>query len=211
MRAPRSTSWAPTPRSSVRPCGAAVSITSGPKPSITTGSTVRRTEKFLLLATVVATETPASQHSPVSLSEPEFVDSFSIPDTHSPDDDKVYFFFKERAVEAGQWDRRVYSRVARVCKVGTPKSVQIFPFFEFRRDTRKMTLILSLFAVAVTSLICAQAELLLLFMLPEQGVCAVPLKCPNKVPHLIFISFCLKCEGPPALDDCLDLYINKAI
>uniref|UniRef100_A0A3Q0RC94 Si:dkey-49n23.1 n=1 Tax=Amphilophus citrinellus TaxID=61819 RepID=A0A3Q0RC94_AMPCI len=47
---------------------------------------------------------------------PDFVGSFSIPDTHSPDDDKVYFFLKERAVEAGQWDRRVYSRVARVCK-----------------------------------------------------------------------------------------------
>uniref|UniRef100_A0A3Q2C649 Sema domain-containing protein n=1 Tax=Cyprinodon variegatus TaxID=28743 RepID=A0A3Q2C649_CYPVA len=51
------------------------------------------------------------------LNEPDFVGSFSIPDTHSPDDDKVYFFFKEKAVEAGQWDRRVYSRVARVCKV----------------------------------------------------------------------------------------------
>lgn len=49
--------------------------------------------------------------------EPDFVGSFSIPDTHSPDDDKVYFFFKEKAVEAGQWDQRVYSRVARVCKV----------------------------------------------------------------------------------------------
>ncbi|XP_060925488.1 semaphorin-3D isoform X2 [Limanda limanda] len=50
------------------------------------------------------------------LNEPEFVGSFSIPDTRSPDDDKVYFFFKEKAVEAGQWDKRVYSRVARVCK-----------------------------------------------------------------------------------------------
>lgn len=58
-------------------------------------------------------------HLHVSLTEPEFVGSFSIPDTHSPDDDKVYFFFKERAVEAGQWDKRVYSRVARVCKVET--------------------------------------------------------------------------------------------
>ncbi|CAB1441478.1 unnamed protein product [Pleuronectes platessa] len=48
--------------------------------------------------------------------EPEFIASFSIPDTHSPDDDKVYFFFKDKAVEAGQWDKRVYSRVARVCK-----------------------------------------------------------------------------------------------
>ncbi|XP_033935843.1 semaphorin-3D-like, partial [Pseudochaenichthys georgianus] len=50
------------------------------------------------------------------LNEPEFVGSFSIPDTHSPDDDKVYFFFRERAVEAGQWEKRTHSRVARVCK-----------------------------------------------------------------------------------------------
>uniref|UniRef100_A0A665TJG7 Semaphorin-3D-like n=1 Tax=Echeneis naucrates TaxID=173247 RepID=A0A665TJG7_ECHNA len=59
------------------------------------------------------------------LNEPEFVGSFSIPDTHSPDDDKLYFFFKERAVEAGQWDKRVYSRVARVCKndVGGKRSL----------------------------------------------------------------------------------------
>lgn len=55
--------------------------------------------------------------SALSPSEPDFVSSFSIPDTHSPDDDKIYFFFKEKAVEAEQWDRRVYSRVARVCKV----------------------------------------------------------------------------------------------
>uniref|UniRef100_A0A3P9NYM7 Si:dkey-49n23.1 n=1 Tax=Poecilia reticulata TaxID=8081 RepID=A0A3P9NYM7_POERE len=42
-----------------------------------------------------------------------------------PDDDKVYFFFKEKAVEAGQWDQRVYSRVARVCKndVGGKRSL----------------------------------------------------------------------------------------
>uniref|UniRef100_A0A3P9BRS4 Si:dkey-49n23.1 n=1 Tax=Maylandia zebra TaxID=106582 RepID=A0A3P9BRS4_9CICH len=61
-------------------------------------------------------ESSQSQMCTVSLSEPDFVGSFSIPDTRSPDDDKVYFFFKERAVEAGQWDKRVYSRVARVCK-----------------------------------------------------------------------------------------------
>ncbi|XP_013870771.1 semaphorin-3D [Austrofundulus limnaeus] len=59
------------------------------------------------------------------LNEPEFVGSFSIPDTHSPDDDKLYFFFKEKAVETGQWDQRVYSRVARVCKndVGGKRSL----------------------------------------------------------------------------------------
>ncbi|XP_019900489.2 semaphorin-3D isoform X1 [Esox lucius] len=58
------------------------------------------------------------------LNEPEFVGSFSIPDTHSVDDDKVYFFFKETAVESSQWDRRVYSRVARVCKVNGCTTVQ---------------------------------------------------------------------------------------
>ncbi|XP_030632535.1 semaphorin-3D [Chanos chanos] len=50
------------------------------------------------------------------LNEPEFVGSYSIPDTHSVDDDKVYFFFKETAVESNQFDKRIYSRVARVCK-----------------------------------------------------------------------------------------------
>ncbi|KAK6320838.1 hypothetical protein J4Q44_G00078140 [Coregonus suidteri] len=59
------------------------------------------------------------------LNEPKFVGSFSIPDTHSVDDDKVYFFLKETAVESSQWDKRVYSRVARICKndVGGKRSL----------------------------------------------------------------------------------------
>ncbi|KAK3536475.1 hypothetical protein QTP86_013797 [Hemibagrus guttatus] len=59
------------------------------------------------------------------LNEPEFVGSFSIADTHSLNDDKVYFFFKETAVESNQLDKRVYSRVARVCKndVGGKRSL----------------------------------------------------------------------------------------
>ncbi|GAA6106959.1 semaphorin-3D [Tachysurus ichikawai] len=59
------------------------------------------------------------------LNEPEFVGSFSIPDTHSLNDDKVYFFFKETAVESNQLDKRIYSRVARVCKndVGGKRSL----------------------------------------------------------------------------------------
>ncbi|XP_038872482.1 semaphorin-3D-like isoform X1 [Salvelinus namaycush] len=59
------------------------------------------------------------------LNEPVFVGSFSIPDTQSVDDDKVYFFLKETAVESSQWDKRVYSRVARICKndVGGKRSL----------------------------------------------------------------------------------------
>ncbi|KAK1158527.1 semaphorin-3D-like [Acipenser oxyrinchus oxyrinchus] len=59
------------------------------------------------------------------LNDPKFIGSYSIPDTHSPDDDKVYFFFKETAVESNQWDKRIYTRVARVCKndVGGKRSL----------------------------------------------------------------------------------------
>ncbi|NXM60511.1 SEM3D protein, partial [Illadopsis cleaveri] len=52
------------------------------------------------------------------LHEPAFVGAYAIPDTYNPHDDKVYIFFRETAMEAGQWDwRHIHARVARVCKV----------------------------------------------------------------------------------------------
>ncbi|KFP87913.1 Semaphorin-3D, partial [Apaloderma vittatum] len=52
------------------------------------------------------------------LHEPTFVSAYAIPDTYNPHDDKVYIFFRETAMEAGQWERRhIHARVARVCKV----------------------------------------------------------------------------------------------
>ncbi|XP_057263634.1 semaphorin-3D-like isoform X1 [Pezoporus wallicus] len=51
------------------------------------------------------------------LHEPAFVGAYAIPDTYNPHDDKVYIFFRETAMEAGQWERRhIQARVARVCK-----------------------------------------------------------------------------------------------
>ncbi|KAM3847778.1 semaphorin-3D-like [Vipera latastei] len=51
------------------------------------------------------------------LNEPVFIKAHAIPDTYSHEDDKVYIFFRETAVEAGQWEkRRIHARVARVCK-----------------------------------------------------------------------------------------------
>lgn len=47
-----------------------------------------------------------------------FIKAHAIPDTYSHEDDKAYIFFRETAVEAGQWEkRRIHARVARVCKV----------------------------------------------------------------------------------------------
>ncbi|NXN94990.1 SEM3D protein, partial [Rhinopomastus cyanomelas] len=52
------------------------------------------------------------------LHEPAFVSAYAIPDTYNPHDDKIYIFFRETAMEAGQWERRhIHARVARVCKV----------------------------------------------------------------------------------------------
>ncbi|XP_071406722.1 semaphorin-3D-like [Pithys albifrons albifrons] len=60
------------------------------------------------------------------LHEPAFIGAYAIPDTYNPHDDKVYIFFRETAVEAGQWERRhIHARVARVCKndVGGKRSL----------------------------------------------------------------------------------------
>ncbi|KAL4659500.1 semaphorin-3D [Arapaima gigas] len=46
--------------------------------------------------------------------EAKFIAAHAIADTYNPDDDKVYFFFREASREAA--DKRVYSRVARVCQ-----------------------------------------------------------------------------------------------
>ena len=142
---PQSTSLEQTLWSSAQRSRAAVNTTSAPKPTTTTGWTVRRTSlsawswfqqllesicffppseiqivissyylfssslTFLLFLTLCPP--PLSLRARAS-SAPSPSRTLTV-----PDDDKVYFFFKEKAVEAGQWDKRVYSRVARVCKV----------------------------------------------------------------------------------------------
>ena len=48
-------------------------------------------------------------------SEARFVSAHPIADTYNPDDDKIYFFFREVSWEGN--DKSILSRVARVCKV----------------------------------------------------------------------------------------------
>ncbi|MEE6478872.1 hypothetical protein FKM82_012034 [Ascaphus truei] len=53
------------------------------------------------------------------LNEPNFVGSSHIPESENSDfgdDDKIYFFFTERALEYDCYSEQVVSRVARVCK-----------------------------------------------------------------------------------------------
>ncbi|KFQ37164.1 Semaphorin-3E, partial [Mesitornis unicolor] len=49
------------------------------------------------------------------LKEPKFVGSCMIPDNEDHDDNKVYFFFTEKALEAETSAHAIYTRVGRVC------------------------------------------------------------------------------------------------
>lgn len=53
--------------------------------------------------------------------EPKFVKVFWIPENENPDDDKIYFFFRELAVEAAPaLGRLSVSRVGQICRVRRP-------------------------------------------------------------------------------------------
>ncbi|XP_006896204.1 PREDICTED: semaphorin-3E [Elephantulus edwardii] len=49
------------------------------------------------------------------LKEPKFVGSYMIPDNEDRDDNKVYFFFTEKALEAENNAHTIYTRVGRLC------------------------------------------------------------------------------------------------
>ncbi|NXP61632.1 SEM4C protein, partial [Chloropsis cyanopogon] len=69
-----------------------------------------------------------TEHLTSWLNEPHFVASAFVPESAggSGDDDKVYFFFSERAVEYDCRPEQVVARVARVCKgdVGGARTLQ---------------------------------------------------------------------------------------
>ncbi|XP_018417871.1 PREDICTED: semaphorin-3E [Nanorana parkeri] len=49
------------------------------------------------------------------LKEPKFVGSYMIPDNEDTDDNKIYFFYTEKAIEGDNGGQAIYSRVGRVC------------------------------------------------------------------------------------------------
>uniref|UniRef100_A0A8C6PJU2 Sema domain, immunoglobulin domain (Ig), short basic domain, secreted, (semaphorin) 3B n=1 Tax=Nothobranchius furzeri TaxID=105023 RepID=A0A8C6PJU2_NOTFU len=48
--------------------------------------------------------------------EPKFVGSFWVPESENPDDDKIFFFFRETAVEAQGLGKSTYSRIGQLCR-----------------------------------------------------------------------------------------------
>uniref|UniRef100_A0A452URM0 Semaphorin 3D n=1 Tax=Ursus maritimus TaxID=29073 RepID=A0A452URM0_URSMA len=57
----------------------------------------------------------------------KFIGTFPIPDTYNPDDDKIYFFFRESSQEGTTSDKTILSRVGRVCKSLRNTDIYLLP------------------------------------------------------------------------------------
>ncbi|XP_041051100.1 semaphorin-3D-like isoform X2 [Carcharodon carcharias] len=55
-------------------------------------------------------------NNPLWLSDPKFIGMYPISDTSDEDDDKIYIFLRETALDTTSPEKAIYSRVARVCK-----------------------------------------------------------------------------------------------
>ncbi|NXS39406.1 SEM3B protein, partial [Balaeniceps rex] len=57
------------------------------------------------------------QHDSRWLNEPKFVAVFWVPESEDPDDDKIYFFFRETAVEQQQGlGKTIFARIGQICR-----------------------------------------------------------------------------------------------
>ncbi|XP_060786856.1 semaphorin-3B [Neoarius graeffei] len=56
------------------------------------------------------------QHDSRWLNEPKFICAFAVPESENPDDDKVFFFFRETAVEAQGFGKVTYARIGQLCR-----------------------------------------------------------------------------------------------
>ncbi|XP_070594875.1 semaphorin-3B isoform X1 [Erythrolamprus reginae] len=57
------------------------------------------------------------QHDSRWLNEPKFIDVFWIPESENADDDKIFFFFRETAVEGSQGlGKQSFARIGQICR-----------------------------------------------------------------------------------------------
>ncbi|KAG2455189.1 SEM3A protein, partial [Polypterus senegalus] len=66
------------------------------------------------------------------LIEPKFINAFWIPESDNPDDDKIFFFFRETAVEGQSLGKTSFARIAQLCRCpsktfGSFESTKGFP------------------------------------------------------------------------------------
>lgn len=53
------------------------------------------------------------------LPDPRFVGAYIVPENDNPEDDKVYFFFRENAIDGEHTGKATHARIGQLCKVNT--------------------------------------------------------------------------------------------
>lgn len=56
----------------------------------------------------------------VVYSDPRFVSVHLIPESDNPEDDKIFLFFRENAIDGEQISKATHARIGQLCKVLGP-------------------------------------------------------------------------------------------
>jgi hypothetical protein len=59
----------------------------------------------------------------IYLSDPRFISAHLIPESDNPEDDKVYFFFRENAIDGEHSGKATHARIGQICKVRYRKRI----------------------------------------------------------------------------------------
>lgn len=49
--------------------------------------------------------------------DPRFIGAYLVPESDNPEDDKVYFFFRENAIDGEHAGKATHARIGQLCKV----------------------------------------------------------------------------------------------
>jgi len=56
-------------------------------------------------------------HNVIVSSDPRFISAHLIPESDNPEDDKIYFFFRESAIDGEHTGKATHARIGQICKV----------------------------------------------------------------------------------------------
>lgn len=64
------------------------------------------------------TQSPHAKFVSRCVADPRFVAVHLIPESDNPEDDKIYLFFKENAIDGEHAGKATHARIGQLCKVG---------------------------------------------------------------------------------------------
>lgn len=59
----------------------------------------------------------SNTHNGFVFSDPRFISAHLIPESDNPEDDKIYFFFRENAIDGEHTGKATHARIGQICKV----------------------------------------------------------------------------------------------